>query len=445
MMFNELVPLLGEHKANDLLQRLENKRVEQALPAEMELVLLWGLRQLGDIEVEPNWLGNGRLPDAYSKMLFPGQPTLIEIAAVSDAGLAQEDEMRRTASLLCEAANIARRGCGRHLHFQFGEESEWTSKGYVRRRKVDPEFAVTDDIAKQLAVWLEVPSGTTRVPFRIRTEKTELMVTWHDQKQSQHSNFFSSMPAEAYSLTDNPLHSILKDKAAQLNNEEFAGIRCLLLCDAGSRLLRDLTDGIKSHGAYSGAQIIEAFLAHRSCNLDVVCVFSPCRAGNVTAFPSRSLTWRTHTFLRRGIQVPEERLRDLASVLPAPRFEGSQARSLQRQAAYAVKSRGWYIGTNILSGKTKMTVSISARALLDLLAGRINTEQFNYFTGMDSSPNKLNIFKLCLERGEVISNIKIESGGLDEDDDRLVVEFSKDPSASRLSRNMPISERTNDP
>jgi hypothetical protein len=106
---------------------------------------------------------------------------------------------------------------------------------------------------------------------------------------------------------------------------------------------------------------------------------------------------------------------------------------LQQQAAYAPDSRGWYVGTNITSGRTKMTVSISARALLDLLAGRLTQEHFQHAIGMDDARGRANLFKLCLDRGEVISAIRLEPGGIDEDDDRLVIEFSKDPSASALS------------
>jgi hypothetical protein len=47
--------------------------------------------------------------------------------------------------------------------------------------------------------------------------------------------------------------------------------------------------------------------------------------------------------------------------------------------------------------------------------------------------HRANLFKLCLDRGEVISAIRLEPGGIDEDDDRFVIEFSKDPSASALS------------
>jgi hypothetical protein len=121
-MVNDLQSHLTPGKCNDLLQHLENKRADQALPAEIELALLWALVQVGPTEVEPEWFSYARLPDGYSEALFPGKPAVIEIAALSDAKLAHEDEMRRTAQLICDAANRSRRGSGAHLRFQFLED-----------------------------------------------------------------------------------------------------------------------------------------------------------------------------------------------------------------------------------------------------------------------------------------------------------------------------------
>ncbi len=47
LMLDELYPVLGDAKARDLLNRLEDKRVEQALPAEMELGSSLGNRPNG--------------------------------------------------------------------------------------------------------------------------------------------------------------------------------------------------------------------------------------------------------------------------------------------------------------------------------------------------------------------------------------------------------------
>jgi len=77
-----------------------------------------------------------------------------------------------------------------------------------------------------------------------------------------------------------------------------------------------------------------------------------------------------------------------------------------------------------------MTISISARALLDLLAGRITQEQFIQKT-MNGHQNQ---FQYHLNQGDIITAITIERSGLDEDDDRLTVEFSRDPSTAPLVR-----------
>lgn len=432
-MLNELTPHLDQFKGSDLVGRLENKRVEQALPAEMELALLWALLQLGELEVEPEWFGMGRLPDAYSERLFDGRPTVIEIAAISDAGLAQEDGMRRTASIFCEAANKIRRGAGRHLHFTFGEESGYAAQRYVRKRKVDPKFAMSSEILSAFASWLGQSSSSLSPPLEVRDGKTNVAVTWHEQRQSKFSNFFSSMPAEAYSLTDNPLCSALKAKVDQLRSADFVGIRCVLLGDAGSTLLRRLDSSMRGLHSYTGRQIIENFLSRPDCGLDVICAFSPHRSPNFTAVHREPLTWRMIVFARAGVTVPVVGLEALRAALPRPRFEGYQARSLQQQAAYSTSSRGWYLGTHIRSGRESMTISISARALLDLLAGRITPDQFNHMVGMKETPTQKNLFKHRLDQGDVISSVRIEPGGIDEDDDRLVIELARDPSAAPLA------------
>jgi hypothetical protein len=83
-----------------------------------------------------------------------------------------------------------------------------------------------------------------------------------------------------------------------------------------------------------------------------------------------------------------------------------------------------------------MTISISARAVLDLLAGRITSEKFQHRTGLEGK-NRSNLFKHRLEQGDILSGARLEPGGVDEDDDWLVFELARDPSASPLvsSRN----------
>lgn len=83
-MLNELMPSLEPSKARDILARLEKKKVDQALPAEAELSLLWALSRLGEIDNEPYWWGDQSRPDAYTESLLIGQAAAIEITAIND-------------------------------------------------------------------------------------------------------------------------------------------------------------------------------------------------------------------------------------------------------------------------------------------------------------------------------------------------------------------------
>lgn len=88
-----------------------------------------------------------------------------------------------------------------------------------------------------------------------------------------------------------------------------------------------------------------------------------------------------------------------------------------------------------------MTISISARALLDLLAGRITPAQFNHMVGVKETPTQMNLFKHRLDQGDVISSVRIEPGGIDEDDDRLIIELTRDPSAAPLTLSKPQDQQ----
>ena len=425
-MLNDLVPYLEESKAKDLISRLRNKRAEQALPAEMEMALLWGLHRLGEMEPEPKWFGTGRLPDAYSELLFPSQPTIVEIAAMLDIALSGEEDMRRVSYLLCEAANKIKRKSGKHLFFYFFEESGYEERTYYRRRKVEKDFTVTDKLLNALATWLKQPPHP-RERLHLSDGKTEVLVEWREQKQNQF-NFFCSMPSEVHSITENPLYTLLTEKSDQLKNPEYEGIRCVLLADAGSTLLRRLHHVDVTNRTVSGQSIIDNFLS--SSKIDVVCVFSPYRPpSTILGRVNTSISWRVTPFFRPRLTLPLKGIERLTAALPKPRFEGYQAKELHQQGLFSHSDNRWYIASNISTGTT-MTISISARALLDLLAGHITQEQFIQKT-MNGGQNQ---FKYHLDQGDIITAITVEHGGLDEDDDRFTIKFSRDPSVAPLVR-----------
>ena len=82
-----------------------------------------------------------------------------------------------------------------------------------------------------------------------------------------------------------------------------------------------------------------------------------------------------------------------------------------------------------------MTIKVSSRLVLELLAGRISAEQFRAFTfGKDK-----NIFEIQLAHGRTIQSSHVEKAGLDKDDDYLVFELEADSAASTLKKPEPAA------
>lgn len=115
-MLDPLAPVLGPEKGRDLLRRLNDpKQVEQALPAEMELALLWTIQSLGDLEIEPEWWGDSRRPDAITDACIEGRTTAIEIAATTDNAISGEEVMDAIAIQVSDVANRANSCAGDYL------------------------------------------------------------------------------------------------------------------------------------------------------------------------------------------------------------------------------------------------------------------------------------------------------------------------------------------
>jgi hypothetical protein len=74
----------------------------------------------------------------------------------------------------------------------------------------------------------------------------------------------------------------------------------------------------------------------------------------------------------------------------------------------------------------KTEVKFSARLFQEFIAGRISADQFRGLNGA------LEIFESQMKLGQTLSAARLESAGIDQDDDYLVFEFSPDPAAQAL-------------
>jgi hypothetical protein len=172
-------------------------------------------------------------------------------------------------------------------------------------------------------------------------------------------------------------------------------------------------------------KIIRRFLADKRGRVDAIVVFLPKKEHRSFLQESRR-SWKTIVFSHQENLGFLEGLRKIETALPLPRFTGSQARSLFRQGAFSPDERGWYGATSMTSTKDEITYRMSSRALQDFLAGRITEKEFRHFLGEREDGSSIARF---LDRGLTISEISFEKGSIDEDDDTLILRFSKDPAA----------------
>lgn len=420
-MFDDLI---GVAAPAQFIGRLNDKRFENALPAEAELALVWAASRLGGFESEPKWYSpKGRLPEGISTELFPGHDTVFDVKAVSDRAIPGVVGMRTISAKLVEGANKARKGSGRNLSFFFFERSDYRNPKLHRSIHAPPKHVLGEAALATLAAFVRSsPQEGSHVD--IVDGELIVRVTW---KPGMHPlfNYRSSTVNEIFDPYDNYIAAALCEKARQLRSPDFTGLKGVLLADVGSATLKRLK-GIDQLGrSASGSKIIQRHLDKPDGGLDFVCVFSP--RAETSMWQQTRHFWQVTAFVRSGLQLPMEGLRALAAQLPAPRFDGYQLEHLHEQRLFGEQSHGWYLGSRMSSNTVdqKMTATFSARALHEFLAGRIDGDRLR-----ESMIGLTTAFEYQLARGHTIQGARIVPGGIDEDDDLIELTFAPDPAAS---------------
>jgi hypothetical protein len=353
----------------------------------------------------------------------------VDIVGLSDAALPGDQGMRNASRKISHEAGSIRRNAGKHLSYYFLEQTIQVGAESIRSVCVPKILQITTYIHNALTNWLRTkPSNGNQI--RLKDGALDVIVTWNAEQQSTY-NFQSSMPPEIRSLRNNYIFNKLKSKGDQLTNPYFRGLKCAILTDVGSTALRYIDRLDPTRRVFNGSQIIEEYLRDSNAKLDVVSVITPKRSRRRMDRLDETVEWEQTLFCRPGLAnaIDVSGFEAMQSLLPKPRLEGYQVRQLHEKQIFSPSGMGNYMGTNITWTKgEKSEVKFSARALLDLLGDRCSADQFLRRVGLADH----NIFKGHLDRGETISAISLKSGGPDEDDDQIVVEFRDDAGARKL-------------
>jgi hypothetical protein len=415
-MICDLHSHLNQEKRKDIVNRLNSKEAEQCLGAEVELAIAWSLRNL-DLDVEPFWWKGSRSPDIYVDAIVKDRPVAIEVTAFADAAISGEAQMDHCAQKLIAIADAEQRRSGQYLYFHFAETRNYQNGRNERGIAAPRDFYPSQETIQKVQSWIRSnPDPTVRLRIEDRNMIVELEKRTY--KQIRYHNYHVSRPPRTYSEKRNPLYKRLADKAKQVEDAPSGVSRIVLLVEAGSRFLADITARNWQHGieSYSSAQdIIQRFITDKSDKIDAVIVFVP-----VVEYSSRLLGrhgpknyWSTRVYCaeQSNTRWIEAAVESILRELPPPRFDGYNARSLIRQKAMQHDARGWYRVTSMTKINKKITYKISSRAFQDLRED-------------GSTIGRL------LNLGYTIQAVTFEAGGIDQDDDYIVLELNLDAAAA---------------
>lgn len=435
-MLHELGPWLDRGKAKDLLNRLESEKPNQALPAEYELSISWAVSKIATLEIDRP--AGTRTPDIYSPDLLASGPLIADVAAVDDLTLSGTDTMRRACNIINAEANRLFEGSSEHLHYSFGERSgyERSRNGkstFYRHRLVRRDFQLRESLRIAMKQWLA--NGRPAVPLSWNAPDISVVIEWREYVHSL-SNFFCTMPSLAYDVKDNPLYAALRLKSKQLRAGPDGARRVVFLGDAGCSLLRYLKPFSPSSQTFSGGQIILKFLDDYP-TIDFVMVFAAKREPSAFGGQTERI-WNAEVFSRPSMVTDADlrRLTLLNQTMLPPNLGGYQAYSWHTQGMCKADAVGKYVPTSMGIGRDKLTLKISARAVQELMAGRLSPEQFRTWSFGEDDPMRRQI-----EAGRTISSVRFEPQGDSEEDDYLVFEFRDDPSARALQMPAALKER----
>lgn len=393
--------LLTTAQRDDRLAKL-NAANETSLHTEWEVIFLYVLSRMGTVQHEMEFEGSSK-PDVFfrnNEIEF-----IAEIRTVSDRGyddanpieIFQQEFWRRL-----RRANLLAGGF--HCQIEGKEHSGKVLLSLPRDGRWNDLFDV------EFSTFLEGIRQNPDESARLR-KRSDVFDVAFSYTPGQNT-FGVGHPSYRYSKRDrhNPVFNALEVKRKHLKGVGYEGLRGIILCDGGCEQLRhpDLVVRKFFEGTESIAFVVVATLTGDRFSRAQY----PIRVA-VKFYVNSFLNADTAAHLRdifvQGIARLPDGCDDVVNARNHLRGDEGHL-GLSNAGGYYFSAGGY--------------MRISARALHELLAGKLSSEKFFELHGMDSTrPGTGNQFAYLLKQGKMISAITVERDE-SEDDDWLVIEFS---------------------
>jgi hypothetical protein len=256
--------------------------------------------------------------------------------------------------------------------------------------------------------------------YRIKTAECNLEFGFNPNSSGWTRN--NVLYTQATILRKNTLWNGLEEKRKKFAAAKLPGHRGIIVCDGDCRTLH--TQG--NWDQYGADDIIREFLRNHK-SIEFVLVLAPMHKG----FP-RDLSPENHylwsKLYHRYAEIPDwlTPISKIPSAIPQICNTASNARY---ELEWRREKKKWneshrFVGRRIVSD---MQIKISARTLLELLAGVLKQEHFE--AELQIAAN--NPFLQKFANGQLIKDMRIEKDGLNENDELVVFEFGPpDPAIS---------------
>lgn len=433
---SEFLPKSQTRRLEDELDRVSDPSRpgrDITLSWEWEVVLLNVFRKIGKVTYHKKFDGPKTGDLDFKSVENPSQHFLAEITTASDKSLHEHNPV----NFLCKQLSQIVQGYGLNPnHFSVQPEGEYYNSGRegTKVRLFLPgrtRFRSTI-FTKKFKEFLQGISQSPKDSCTYEVNQTDIKVKIaYDPKQRSASRGHLDYSV-VFSLTRNVIYEHLESKREQLRQTGFKGPMGIFLCDGDCSLLQESVIR-KTSGSYTRDHIIQHFLREDPL-ISFIVVFlveeeNPQRALRRSG-PRR---FRVSSRLYKGPFFDDrvgiaEVLEKAKMLFPQPERDACNAMHLLR-GGYPEQGFLFFGGHQVKIGEETSEIKVSAREVLDLLAGNLSYGDFLKRHRFDETVNP---FWVALNKGQLIQEISMEKSDF-EDDDWIVFKLNgPDPAISKF-------------
>lgn len=392
-----------------------NRASAESLSVEWEILVLNGLSRLASIRHEV--LVGKRFPDVLAH-LGTGETAEAFVADIATVFADANEELNPihafSEDLRKRAKKMGLTGNG------FQIDARGSRQGQPRKQRMALKVPAKRDFPKVFGQFVRpflvecVSKPESSGETTVITDTLDFTIGYHPGRTTTGMSYPSY--TTNYSVTHNTIFNALKGKAAQLRGTAFDGPRGVILCGADVNLSKRQT-------VFGLEPITNEFFRQNKSLAFVLSLWVPQRMGGVMPYKT-DLYENPAALYPLGIGSRSALLR-LAVQLPQPLEDGVNA--VNQLDFWRWKKGKYFYGWK---RESRYMVEISARVLMQYLAGQIDRQGF--LEALNDDGKILPVFERRLKHGQLLTNITFRRER-DQDDDWVVFHFGEpDPAMAPI-------------